>query len=36
MNKRNAICLTSHLQHDNKYKGYKIMNIYAPWGAYLQ
>ena len=36
MNKQNAIFLTPHFQHDSGYKGMKIMELYAPWGAYLQ
>ncbi len=36
MNKRNVIYLTPHSQYDSKYRGYKIVDIYAPWGGNLQ
>ena len=36
MNKRNLIYFISHFQHDSGYKGMKIMELYAPWGAITQ
>ena len=36
MNKRNDKYLIPHFQYDSKYRGFKIVDIYAPWGGYLQ